>query len=56
MSYVEDSQAVKEQMTQHLEEFMEDTDLYGWERFHAFHSAWLNQIEQGRCTWADTEQ
>ena len=41
---------VKAQMMQQLEELVEDTDLYGWARVHAFHVAWLNQIEQGRST------
>ena len=39
---------VKAQMTQHLEERMEDT-------VHAFHVAWLNQLEQGRSTWGDSD-
>ena len=37
---------VKAQITQHLEELMEDTDLYGWERVCHMHSAWLNQLKQ----------
>ena len=44
------------QMSQHFEECMEDTDLYGWDMVHAFHAAWLNQLEQGRGTWGDVDQ
>ena len=47
---------VKDCMVQHLEELMEDTDLYGWEKVKMFHAAWLNQIEQCRCDWADDDQ
>ena len=45
---------VKAQMSQHLKELMEDTDLYGWDRELGFHAAWLNQLEQGRSTWGDS--
>ena len=47
---------IKAQMTQYLEERMEDTNLDGWERASAFHVAWLNILEQGRCTWCDSDQ
>ena len=43
-------------MSLHLEELMEDTDVYSWEKVWAFHANWLNQLEQNRCTWADIEQ
>ena len=46
---------VKAQMTQHQEELMEDMDPCGWERVCDYHGAWLNQLEQGRCTWGDVE-
>ena len=35
---------VKAQMSQHLEELMEDMDLYSWNRVCAYHAAWLNQL------------
>ena len=47
---------IKAQMTQYLEERMEDTDLFGWERVSAFPIAWLNILEQRRCTWGDSDQ
>ena len=34
---------------------MEDMDLYGWDRLHAFHETWLHQLEQGRSTWSDSD-
>ena len=46
---------IKAQMTQHLEELMENTDLYGWENVCTFHAAWLNMLEQGRSTWDDSD-
>ena len=47
---------VKEHMVLHLEELMEDTDVYGSDKVQAFHAAWLKQLEQNRCTWSDMEQ
>ena len=46
---------VKAHMSQHLEELMDDTDLYGWIRVWSFHAAWLNQIELGRSSWGDID-
>ena len=31
----------------HLQELMEDVELYGWEPIGAFHPIWLQQLEQG---------
>ena len=42
-------------MSQHLEELMDNTDLYGWTRVQSFYAAWLNQIEQGRSSLGDTD-
>ena len=47
---------VKEHMALHLEEIMEDTDVYGWDKIRAFHAAWLNQMEQYRCEWPLSKQ
>ena len=47
---------VKDRMVLHLEELMEDVDIYGWEKVKAFHAAWLNQMEQRRCDWTDDDQ
>ena len=44
MSYKIDTQ-VNAQMSQHIEELMEDMDVYGWDRVRAVHAAWLNQLE-----------
>ena len=55
VNYEMDTQ-VKAQVAQHLEECMEDTGLYRWERVRAFHAACLNQLEQSRSTWGDVNQ
>ena len=34
---------------------MADAEIYGWEATRAFHAVWLQQLEQGRVTWKDTE-
>ena len=39
--------AIKDNMATHLEELMTDSELYSWQRVTAYHSVWLNQIEQG---------
>ena len=46
---------VKAKMSQCLEDLMDNTDLYGWNRVCAYHAAWLNQLEQDRCSWSDTD-
>ena len=46
---------VKAQMSQHLEDLIEDMDLYGWDKVCPFHAAWQNQLEQGRSTWGDSD-
>ena len=40
---------VKHCMVLHLEELIEDTNIYGWEKVKAFYAAWLNQLEQYGC-------
>ena len=47
---------VKKQMATHLQDLMLDAQLYGWEMTRTFHCVWLNQIEQGHCTWTDAEE
>ena len=43
--------SIKERMAAYLKDLMLDTEFYDWEHTKAFHSVWLNQSEQGRCTW-----
>ena len=43
---------IRQKMATHLNELMSDAELYGW----AFHSIWLNQLEQGQCTWIGDEE
>ena len=42
-------------MIQHLLDLMSNAKLYGWELVRAFHVVWLQQLEQGRVTWANEE-
>ena len=46
---------IRVQMPSHLKALMSDAQLYGWARTRAFHRVWLNQLEQGRCTWFNEE-
>ena len=46
---------IKTVMSTHLAELMADAELYDWEATRAFHTVWLQQLEQGRVTWKDTE-
>ena len=34
-------------MLSHLQEIMEDREMYGWQVVRAYHAAWLRHIEQG---------
>ena len=43
-------------MAHHLEDLMSDCDLYGWEKVRSFHGVLLTQMEQGRLSWADSDQ
>ena len=42
---------VREVMTTHLKELMEDVHCYGWEKVKAFNADWLNHLEQKRTDW-----
>ena len=46
----------KKLMSTHRQDLMSDTQWYGWDKVRTFHGVWLNQIEQGRCTWTDKEE
>ena len=45
--------ATKDKMAMHLEELMQDSELHGWIKVRAYHSIWLNQIEQGKASWLE---
>ena len=38
-------------MLAHIQEVMEDADMYSWKCVRSYHMAWLHQIEQGRAVW-----
>ena len=40
-------------MLQHCQDLMSDVELYNWELVRAFHAIRLQQLEQGRVTWAN---
>ena len=44
---------IRNQMATHLEELMEDGEIFRWPVVRAYHAAWLQHLEQGRATWAD---
>ena len=41
-------------MYAHLEVLAEDMASFGYEAVRAFHGIWLQEVEQGRVTWADS--
>ena len=42
---------LRNKMTIHLQEMMEDGKTFRWPVVHAYHVAWLQHLEQGRATW-----
>ena len=47
---------IRQKMIAHLNDLMCDAHLYGWDHARTFHGVWLNQLEQGHCTWMDEEE
>ena len=47
---------IRQMIATYLKAVMSDAELYGWDRARAFHSIWLNQLEQRHCTWMDDEE
>ena len=43
----------KDKMATHREELRKDSELYVWQNVRAYHSVWLNHIEQGRAWWRE---
>ena len=43
-------------LLQHLQELMEDAEIYSWRAVRDYHVAWLLNIEQGRASWKDTDK
>ena len=42
-------------MLNHLKELMADASIYGWEPVRAYHGVWLQQLENRRAEWHNTE-
>ena len=43
----------RDKMAIHLQEMMEDWETFGWPVVRAYHTPWLQHLEQGRATWGD---
>ena len=46
----------RQKMVTQLKDLMSDAQLYGWDHARTVHGVWLNQLEQGHCTWMDVEK
>ena len=53
---VEESVATKEYMYVHLQELMEDIEVYVWRVVKEYHAAWLQLMKQGRAAWGDASK
>ena len=49
----EESDIHKTLMLQHLQELVEDSEVYGWSVVRDYHAAWIQQIEQGQAVLGD---
>ena len=47
------SEALRRKMSAHLKEIMEDGETFGCPMGRAYHTVWLQHLEQGRATWDD---
>ena len=48
------SVVIKEYMYNHLQELMENIEVYGWKVVKDYHAVWLQLLEQGGAAWSDT--
>ena len=46
-------ESIKPRMFTHLQEMMEDGEVYRWPVVLSYHAAWLQHLEQGWATWED---
>ena len=46
-------EAIRTQLSAHLKDLLADSELYGWDKVHAYHAVWLNQFKQGHVSWDD---
>ena len=51
MSLQKDS--LRDKMAVDLQEMMEGGETFGWPMVRAYHTVWLQHLEQGRATWND---
>ena len=42
---------IRQKMSSHLKDLMSDAQPYRWDWVRTFHGVWLNQLQQGHCTW-----
>ena len=45
--------SLRHKMAVHLKEMMEYGETFGWPMVRAYHTVWLQHLEQGRATWND---
>ena len=43
----QEKDSIKPIIAHHLQELMTDTELYAWERVRAYHTVWLQQVQNG---------
>ena len=53
---VEEDKDKKPIVLQHLQELMEDSEIYGWRTVQVYYAAWLQQIEQGHALWRNSDK
>ena len=49
----EEAVEIKAYMLVHLQQLMEDVEVYEWKIVREYHAAWLQLLEQGRAAWGD---
>ena len=52
----DEAEDIKQFLPQHLQELMDDAEIYSWRAVRDYHTAWLQNIEQGRTSWKDTDK
>ena len=49
----DESVVIKEYMYNHLQEILQDVEVYGWKVVKDYHAAWLQLMEHGQAAWGD---
>ena len=51
----EEAKDNKPLLLQHVQELVEDAEIYSWRAVYDYHTAWLQQLEQGSASRKDTD-